>query len=291
MNIIIADNSGLCYGVKRALRIAKETRQKKKDSVFTLGDLIHNPQVIADLESQNLYAIEDLHDIEEGAVIIRSHGVSPKIYKLLQQKKIEIIDATCPIVKKIQKLVEYLAEEEEIIIVGNKEHPESKGLIGYSRGKGIIVENESQIEALIPRKRRTVLAQSTQDLYLFQKVASALIEKTEELQVYNTICQSTQTRQKSTSELASNVDTLFIMGGKNSSNTRKLYQISKRILPNTYFIEKSDQITHEMLSGAKNIGLSGGASTPPEAIQEAVVKIKSRFKHPFNREKNVRCQS
>ena len=292
MEIIIANNSGLCYGVKRALRIAKETINKKNEKVFTLGDLIHNPQVIADLEKRGISSIENLNDIKEGTVIIRSHGVSPDIYMMLAKKNIEIVDATCPIVKKIQKLVEDLAEaEDEIIIVGNKEHPEIKGLIGYSKGKGIIIENEQQAKSFPPKKERAILAQSTQDLYLFEKVVAVLIERTEELKVYNTICQFTQTRQKSTSDLAFYVDTLFIIGGKNSSNTRKLYQISKRILPNTYFIEKAAQITPEMLKRAKKIGLSGGASTPPEAIQEAVDKIKTSFKHLFQREKIVQCQS
>ena len=291
MEIIVAKNSGLCYGVRRALDIASETRQKKAGKVFTLGDLIHNPQVIADLERQKIHSINDLDGLNEATVIIRSHGASPDIYRLLTQKNIEIVDATCPIVKKIQKLVEVLAKDkEEIIIVGNKEHPEIKGLIGFSQGKGIIVENEDQVKSLPNRKRRAILAQSTQDLYLFEKIVSALIEKTKELNVYNTICRSTQTRQKSTSELASCVDILFIVGGKNSSNTNKLYQISKRILPNTHFIESAAQIKPEMLKGAEKIGISGGASTPPRAIQEAVAKIKTSFKHQFHREKTVQCQ-
>lgn len=292
MEVIIANNSGLCYGVKRALRLARDTRKKKKERVFTFGDLIHNPQVIADLEKRGIHSIDDLGAITGGTVIIRSHGVSPAIYQALDNKKIEIVDATCPIVKKIQKLVEALAKkEEEIIIVGNKKHPEIKGLIGYSREKGIIIENESQAKKLPMKKRRAVLAQSTQDLYLFSAVVSALIQRTEELNVYNTICQSTQTRQKSASELASCVDRLFIIGGKNSSNTKKLYQISKRILPQTYLIEKADQITPVMVKNAKKIGLSGGASTPPEAILEAVAKIKSSYEHQFISEKRVQCQS
>jgi len=291
MEIIIAQNSGLCYGVKRALKIAKSTRHQKKGEVYTLGDLIHNPQVIADLKKKGIISINDLDHLKKRTVIIRSHGISPDVYSVLKREKANIIDATCPIVKKIQKLVELLAhEEEEIIIVGNREHPEIKGLIGYSHGKGIIVENESQAKKLPHKKRRTVLAQSTQDLYLLKKIIAVLIEKTEELKVYNTICQFTQTRQKSTSDLASHVDTLFIIGGKNSSNTRKLYHISKRILPNTYFIEKSEQISLKMLKGAKKIGLSGGASTPPEAIQEAVIKIKSSFAHQSHREKMYQCQ-
>lgn len=292
MEVIIAKNSGLCYGVKRALRLARNTRKRKTEKVYTFGDLIHNPQVISDLEKMGIHSVDDLEQIAEGTVIIRSHGVSPKIYEALDKKKIEIVDATCPIVKKIQKLVAALAEkEEEIIIVGNKKHPEIKGLIGYSREKGIIIENESQARNLPAKKRRAVLVQSTQDLFLFIAVVSALIERTEELSVYNTICQSTQTRQKSASELASCVDTLFIIGGKNSSNTKKLYQISKRILPHTYLIEKADQINPVMVKNAKKIGVSGGASTPPEAIQEAVAKIKSSHKHQIISEKRVQCQS
>ena len=291
MEIIVAKNSGLCYGVRRALNIASETRQKKTGKVFTLGDLIHNPQVIADLIKQGIHSVNDLDELNDATVIIRSHGVSPDTYRLLEKTRIEIVDATCPIVKKIQNLVEILAKEkEEIIIVGNKEHPEIKGLIGFSRGKGIIVENEAQVEGLPHRKKRAVLAQSTQDFYLFEKIVAALIERTEDLKVYNTICHYTQTRQKSTSDLASYVDTLFIVGGKNSSNTNKLYEISKRILPNTHFIESADQITPEMLKGAEKIGLSGGASTPPKAIQEAAAKIKTSFKHQFQKEKTVQCQ-
>lgn len=292
MEIIIAKNSGLCYGVRRALQMAQSTRRRKPGEVFTLGELIHNPQVIADLEKQGVQSTEDLDSIHEGTVIIRSHGVAPEIYKILEKKNIEIVDATCPIVKKIQKLVESLAKEgEEIIIVGNKEHPEIKGLIGYSCGKGKIIDNEAQANSLSRKRKRAVLAQSTQDLFLFGQVVAAIIEKTEELKVYNTICHSTQTRQKSTSELASQVDTLFIVGGKNSSNTNKLYQISKRILPQTYFIENARQITPRLLKGAKKIGISGGASTPPEAIEEAVTKIRNSIERHSQRENFVQWQT
>ncbi|MFP4081768.1 MAG: 4-hydroxy-3-methylbut-2-enyl diphosphate reductase [Candidatus Aminicenantes bacterium] len=288
MEIIIAKNSGLCYGVKRALKLARRTRLQKNGPVFTFGDLIHNPRVIDDLKEEGIQAEDHLDNIHEGTVIIRSHGVSPQVYEILEKKNIDIVDATCPIVKNIQKRVENLANQvNQIIIVGNREHPETRGLSGYSRGKGIVVEEEEQVKALPFKKTRAVLAQSTQDFFLFQKIVSLLMEKTEELRVFNTICESTQTRQRSTSELASSVDRLFIVGGKNSSNTHKLYQISKRILPQTFFIEKAEQITPEMIRGAKKIGLSGGASTPPEAIHEAVQKIKMSLAHQPQREKTA----
>ncbi len=292
MEIIVAKNSGLCYGVKRALQMAKKTRRRSAGPVYTLGELIHNPHVIADLEKRGLSSTEDPASMDQGTIIIRSHGVAPETYKILKSKNVEIIDATCPIVKRIQKLVERLAQEsEEIIIVGNQEHPEIKGLIGYSSGKGKIIENEAQARSLPRKKTRVVLAQSTQDFSLFGRVVAALIEKTEQLKVYNTICHWTETRQKSTSELASRVDVLFIIGGKNSSNTNTLYRISKRILPRTYFIESAREIAPRLLKRARRIGISGGASTPPEAIAEAVAKIRNSFQHQSQRENFVQWQS
>jgi 4-hydroxy-3-methylbut-2-enyl diphosphate reductase len=292
MEIIIAENTGLCYGVKRALQIARSTRRRRSGRVLTLGEIIHNPRVIADLKKKELRAVEDPDAISEGTVIIRSHGVAPEVYKALKKRRIELIDATCPIVKKIQKLVSRLARRgDEIIIVGNPGHPEIKGLIGYSRGRGKIIENEDQARRLPTKKKRTVLAQSTQDLFLFGRVVAALLERTGELAVYNTICRSTQTRQRSTSELAARVDTLFIVGGKNSSNTNKLFQVSKRVLPNTHFIENAGQITPRQLKGAKKVGISGGASTPPEAIEEAVARIRENFERQSDRENISQWQS
>jgi 4-hydroxy-3-methylbut-2-enyl diphosphate reductase len=285
MEIIVAEESGLCYGVKRALAMARRTRRAKAGEVVTLGDLIHNPRVVADLEAQGIGSAEAPEDVRKGTVIIRSHGVSPEVYRRLRRRKIDIVDATCPTVKKIQRLVAALARRNrEIVIVGHPGHPETRGLLGYSRGKGVIVEDETQVRDLASRKARAVLAQSTQDFEVFRKVASALIAKTRELSVYNTICDSTRTRQRATSELAGRVDTMFIVGGRASSNTAKLYETSRRIQPRTYFIENARQITPNKLRGACTVGISGGASTPPEAIQEAVDAILRSFKENSARE-------
>jgi len=276
MEIIIAENSGLCYGVKRALNIARRTRRAVSGPVSTMGDLIHNPRVVANLRTRGVSSTAAARDIKEGTVIIRSHGVSPAIYRALARKNLEIVDATCPIVKEIQKLVESLARKNrEVIIVGDREHPEIRGLIGHSLSRGIIVENEAQARQLPRRKTRAVVAQSTLDVDLFERIIAVLVGRTGELSVHNTICRSTRTRQTSTSELASRVDILFIVGGRASSNTRKLYRISKRILPRTFFIETADEIKSEMLREARTIGISGGASTPREALQEAAAKIKT----------------
>lgn len=292
MEIIIAKNSGFCYGVRRALRMAKTARSRNKGKVFTLGDIIHNPQVIADLKKRGLESTEDAAAIATGTVLIRSHGAAPETYKILEKKRVGVIDATCPIVKKIQNLVERLAGEgEEVIIAGNKKHPEIKGLVGYSHGRARVIESEAQADALPRRRRRAVLAQSTLDLSLFDRIVASLIRRTGELKIYNTVCHSTQTRQKATSELAEQVDVLFIIGGRNSSNTNTLYQISKRVLPQTYFVESARQISPRLLKGAKKIGISGGASTPPEAIAEAVAKIKNSFECQSQRENFVQWQT
>lgn len=285
MEIIVAEESGLCYGVKRALAMARRTRRTKPGEVLTLGELIHNPRLVADLAAEGIGSVETPEGVRKGTVIIRTHGVSPELYRRLRRRKIAVVDATCPIVKKIQRLAETLARKgREVVIVGHREHPETRGLLGHSRGRGIVVENEGQARELPARKARAVLAQSTHDLGAFEKVAAVLVEKTKELTVYNTICDSTRTRQRATCELAGRVDTLFIVGGKRSSNTTKLYEISKRILPRTYFVENARQITPAMLRGAETIGISGGASTPPEAVQEAVEAIEQRFKQNSVRE-------
>lgn len=290
MEIIIARESGFCYGVKRALRLARQTRQEEKSTVYTWGELIHNPAVIRELEREGIIPTEEINQLKGMIVIIRSHGVSPEIFQRLTQTARKVIDATCPIVKKIQKLTARLAQQKlELIIVGNPHHPEIKALWGTSGGRAIIIENVSQALALPSARRRAVLAQSTQDQELFAQVVAALVSKTQELKVYNTICRSTQIRQQSTSELASKVDVLFIIGGASSSNTTKLYELSKRIQPKTYFIEQPDQIKPEMLAGAEKIGISGGASTPPEAIQEAVIKIKEFYQKSGHEEIAIQC--
>jgi (E)-4-hydroxy-3-methyl-but-2-enyl pyrophosphate reductase len=285
MEIIVAEDSGLCYGVRRALATARRTRRAKSGQVQTLGDLIHNPQVVADLAAEGIGSADDPTEVRAGTVIIRSHGVSPEVYRRLRRRKIHIVDATCPIVQNIQRLVEALARPgREVVIVGHREHPETNGLLGYSRGRGVVVEDEVQARRLPARRARAVLAQSTHDLEAFQRVVAALVERTRELAVYNTICDSTRTRQRAAAELAGRVDTMFIVGGKRSSNTARLYEISKRIQPRTYFIENAAQITPATLRGARTIGIAGGASTPPEAIREAIDAIEQSFKGNSTRE-------
>ncbi len=287
MNVIVAENSGPCYGVKRALEIALRTRRASEGTVVTLGDLIHNPRVISELEGRGIGRIDRPEAAKKGTVIIRTHGVSPDIYDKLRKKNIKVVDATCPIVKEIQRLVSSLARKDrEIMIVGNREHPETRGLLGFSRGRGLVIENEEEAAALPECGRRAVLAQSTQDLEIFQRTAAALVARTRELEVYNTVCASTLSRQKATADLAREVDVMIIVGGRSSSNSTKLYRLAKSIRRKTYFIETATEIKPAMLRGAEKVGISGGASTPPEAIREAVDTILAGARPNSPREKS-----
>ncbi|MFQ6081780.1 MAG: 4-hydroxy-3-methylbut-2-enyl diphosphate reductase [Candidatus Aminicenantia bacterium] len=277
--------SGFCFGVKRAINIARQIRREKKGKVFTFGDLIHNQQVVENLRKEGIESIDDISQIKGGTIIIRSHGISPHIFQQLVDKGIEVIDATCPFVKKSQKLVKKLADEDyEIIIVGNKPHPEIKGLIGFSQGKEVVIKSEEEVDLLPKKNKRGVIAQSTQDITLYQKIVSKLIEKTRELKVFNTICDSTQIRQKATAQLAAQVDIMLIIGDRKSSNTNKLYNLAKRIQENTYFIEKTDNLTPKMIAFAEEIGVSAGASTPHELIMEVVERIKEIKKSKSNQQ-------
>jgi 4-hydroxy-3-methylbut-2-enyl diphosphate reductase len=290
MEIIVAPNAGLCYGVKRALNLARKVRRERPGPVTTLGDLIHNPGVIRELQEQGIASADNPEDIPEGTVIIRSHGVSPEIYDALGRRKLAVVDATCPIVRGIQKRVAGLARRNiEIILVGDREHPEIKGLVGHSRGRAVVLDSEESAGALPYSRKRAVLAQSTQDSALFGRIVARLLERTGELRAFNTLCHFTQDRQTSTSELARRVEALFIVGGRSSSNTEKLYRISRRILARTYFIESAAEITPGMLEGVGRVGISGGASTPPEAIDEAVRAVRAVLDPNPQMEKNVPC--
>ena len=275
MRIRIADHSGFCFGVKRAIKIAREIRKQRKGKVSTFGDLIHNKRVVEELKREGIDSVDDISEIKEGTIIIRSHGVSPAIIDELEKKQVEIIDATCPFVKRIQRLAKKIVDSGyELIIAGDPNHPEIRALIGYTNGEGIIINNLQEIKNLRKKSKRAIIAQSTQDINFFKEIVSKFIDITNELRVLNTICDSTRIRQKSTSKLASEVDIMFIVGDKKSSNTNKLFKIAKEIQPKTYFIENANDIKPEMVDSYEEIGISAGASTPQDLIDEVINKIK-----------------
>ncbi len=278
-NIKIAESAGFCFGVKIAVDSAVEAG-KTYGKAFTNGPIIHNKQVVQFLEGLNVRELKSYNDLKKGdTILIRSHGVPPKTEKMLKDIGVNLIDATCPFVKKVHEKVRQLVEEGYfVIIIGEEGHPEVIGILGHLEevgGKGIVVENMEDLIRKFPKRNKVgVVAQTTQNEEFFEEAVGYIASNVEELKVFNTICDATSVRQEEVKRIAKEVDLMIIIGGKHSGNTRRLAQISKALNPNTYHIEKADELQIEWFEGAENIGVSAGASTPDWIIKEVVEKIK-----------------
>lgn len=271
--IIIARHAGVCFGVKKALETVKEYTDSSR-KVYTLGPLIHNRQVVEELNKRGIGIIETLEQIEEGIVIIRSHGVAPEIYEKAKEREFILVDATCPFVKKIQdKVKEYYNKGYQIIIVGDGEHPEVKGVNGWCNYSAIIVNSVSEAERVGYYDRLCVVAQTTITLMLWEEVKKVLENKGGEVKFFNTICNATHLRQQAAIEVAKQADIMVVIGGFHSSNTRKLYKLCKAICDETYHIETADGLPVDKIKNAEIIGVTAGASTPDWIIKEVVDKM------------------
>jgi 4-hydroxy-3-methylbut-2-enyl diphosphate reductase len=278
-NIIVAQTAGFCFGVRIAVDMAKQAGEKLGHA-YTNGPIIHNKQVVNYLKSIGVEEIQDYSQLKPGnTVIIRSHGVPPKTERMLKELNVNVLDATCPFVKKVHDKVKQLVEEGYfIVIIGEEGHPEVIGTLGHleeAGGKGVVVENFEDLVKKIPKRNRIgVVAQTTQNEDFFREAVGYLAENTEELKVFNTICDATSVRQEEVKKIAPEVDVMIIIGGKHSGNTQRLYQISKALNPNTYHIETAGELQRQWFENKENIGVSAGASTPDWIIQEVVNKIK-----------------
>ncbi|WP_299227964.1 4-hydroxy-3-methylbut-2-enyl diphosphate reductase [Sulfurihydrogenibium sp.] len=278
-NIIVAQTAGFCFGVRIAVDMAKQAGEKLGHA-YTNGPIIHNKQVVNYLKSIGIEEMQDYSQLKPGdTVIIRSHGVPPKTERMLKELNINVLDATCPFVKKVHDKVKQLVEEGYfVVIIGEEGHPEVIGTLGHLEevgGKGVVVENFEDLVKKVPKRNRIgVVAQTTQSEDFFREAVGYLAENTEELKVFNTICDATSVRQEEVKKIAPEVDVMIIIGGKHSGNTQRLYQISKALNPNTYHIETADELQEQWFKNKENIGVSAGASTPDWIIQEVVNKIK-----------------
>jgi len=267
VDVFVADYAGFCSGVARAVKKA-ETAPKP---VASLGPLIHNPQVVEDLAARGVRPVASLDEVEEGRILIRSHGVPPQVLEQARAKGLEIIDATCPFVRRAQELAQELASQGiEIIIVGDPEHAEVKGLVEWAKGKAKVISNPAEAGALPKSLRRAVIVQTTQPQEILQAVVTALLPKTVELRVYNTICEATRRRQEAAVRLAREVDVMVVVGGRNSANTRHLAELCRKTGTPTYHVEKAGELRSEWFKGAQKVGVTGGASTPAWIIEEVV---------------------
>lgn len=282
MKVTLAKTAGFCFGVKRAVEMVYTEVQKGKQ-VYTLGPIIHNEEVVSDLEKKGVKMINelDLKKMEEdgkelsgSTVVIRSHGVSEAVYRALEEKKCEIVDSTCPFVKKIHDTVrKHAAQGYDIVIIGSREHPEVQGILGWCLGRGKVLEKEQEISSYEPQnngKKVCVVAQTTFNYKKFKDLVEIISKKGYDIIAVNTICNATAERQKEAQELAACSDAMIVIGGKNSSNSRKLYEISKNQCESTYFIQTLEDLDMECVRSSESLGITAGASTPKNIIQEVL---------------------
>lgn len=275
--IIVAKNAGFCFGVQRAVDIS--VQQNSKDSkTYTLGPLIHNKDVINDLEDKGLYPIneEDIGKLDSNdTIIIRAHGVTPQVMKDIDKRGANIVDATCPYVSALQRKVEkHHNLGYQIIIVGDKDHPEVIGVNGYCDNSAIITKDGNDLPDL-PDKV-CIVSQTTEKIDNYNKVVETVSKKSKDILTFNTICKATSDRQSSANEVSKQVDLMVVIGGKNSSNSRKLYEICKNNCDKTIFIENKKELPEELVKdkSIKKIGITAGASTPDWIIEEVINELR-----------------
>lgn len=276
IEIRLAETAGFCMGVKRAVDMVLDMAQHKGTrKIYTFGPLIHNPQTVDLLRRRGIIPAEDLDGIEEGTtVIIRAHGISPRERETLKKKGVLIIDATCPRVGRVQSIIKkHAAQDYRIVIVGDAEHPEVNGLLGYAGSSGIVVCGLEDVERLPAMEKVCVVAQTTQSLDEYRIIVEKIRERVPETVVFDTICDSTEKRQAEIKELACEMDAVFIVGGRNSANTRRLAQISEDMGTPTFHIETAGEIREVPLHKYNRIGISAGASTPNWIIEHVVDTI------------------
>lgn len=274
MEIKIAENCGFCFGVKRAVQMALEAADSDRES-YTLGPIIHNPQVVGKLADKGVGSVDTLQDIPEGTVIIRSHGVGPAVYEEAKCRGLDVIDATCPHVKKAQRDAASVVEEGmTLMILGEKNHPEVKSINLWSGNKAIIVETEENAKNLPIVEKMGVVVQTTFSQFKFQSIIDILETKSKNLKVFKTICTATQERQSSAVALAKEVDLMIVIGGKNSGNTTRLAEVCRDVGCTTYHIETATELQLAWFKDTQTVGVTAGASTPDWIIKEVIKTMK-----------------
>jgi len=290
MEIIIADYAGFCFGVKRAIELAEKTIKSSEKPVYSLGPLIHNPQVVEKFEKLGLKNTAGIEDITEGTLIIRSHGVAPEVFAEAEEKNLKVVDATCPFVKRAQRLVQNLKENGyQVVVVGDKNHPEVIALVGWANNEAAVIKNEEEALKFPRYPKIGVVAQTTQREDNFYRVVSVLRNKTEDLLVYNTICHATRDRQEAARDLARRVDVVVVIGGQNSSNTRKLAEVCAGTGTDTYHIETAEELKSQWFINKGRVGVTAGASTPDWIIEEVVrrmMEFKDNLEEKIEEEEN-----
>ena len=284
MNVIVAKTAGFCFGVKRAVDKVYEQVLNSKEKIFTYGPIIHNEEVVNDLAKRGVQVINDeneLTKLNQGTVIIRSHGVSEHIYNVIKEKGLKCVDATCPFVKKIHKIVRDESQKGNyIIIIGDKNHPEVQGIKGWCVNNDISIiksEDEARDFTLKEAKKVCIVSQTTFNYNKFKDLVEIIEKKGYDIITINTICSATEERQKEAAKIASGVDAMIVIGGKSSYNTQKLFEICKKECENTYYIQTLVDMDLRNFESTNNVGITAGASTPNKIIEEVQRNVRIKF--------------
>ncbi|MGN0514954.1 MAG: 4-hydroxy-3-methylbut-2-enyl diphosphate reductase [Lachnospiraceae bacterium] len=278
MEVILAKTAGFCFGVKRAVDMVYQQIGNK--NTYTFGPIIHNEEVVRDLREKGIGVINDVDEalkIEPGTIIIRSHGTDYDSYQKLKNAGWNIIDATCPFVKKIHRIVEEESEKgSRIIIIGNEHHPEVLGIMGWCKSTPVVIDSEEKALNFKENdgKKICIVSQTTYNYKKFQELVEIIAKKGYDINIRNTICNATEERQAEARMLAHQVDAMIVIGGKNSSNTQKLYEICKEECENTYYIQTLRDLDLNKFSCAGCVGITAGASTPNNIIQEVHTNVR-----------------
>lgn len=275
MRVEVARYAGVCYGVERALKMAEEAAERGT-TVHTLGPLIHNPQAVADLKDAGVEVAGSLDEVDGGILVIRSHGVAPDIIDDAREKGLDVVDATCPHVSKAHQAAAQLTSEGyAVIIVGEADHPEVEGIMAHAGGSAIAVQSADELPARLPSRRIGIVVQTTQSASRLAEVVDAVLPRVNELRVFNTICSATAQRQTSAKELAENVDVVVVVGGHNSGNTKRLYEICRGVNPRTHHVETAEELDPAWFAGAESVGVTAGASTPGKQMAGVIAAIEA----------------
>lgn len=283
-NVKVAKSAGFCFGVNRAVDTVYKQINEKENQIYTYGPIIHNEEVVEKFSRQGVLVInneDEITKLKKGIVIIRSHGVPEKIYHKLEKAGFDIVDATCPFVLKIHKYVhEYSEMGYHIIIIGNDAHPEVEGIKGWCKmGDTTVISDMKQANdfCVSSDKKICIVSQTTFNYNKFQELVEIIKEKGYDIIVLNTICNATEERQTEAAALAQDAEAMIVIGGKNSSNTQKLFEICKKECENTYYIQTLDDLDMQKLQFIDNVGITAGASTPNNIIEEVQNNVRNEF--------------
>jgi 4-hydroxy-3-methylbut-2-enyl diphosphate reductase len=274
LTVRVSESAGFCPGVERALQLTLDAVSEAKKPINTLGPLIHNPSVIADLRAKGVGVVGEPAETQTGTMILRSHGVPKAVRQQLEESALNVVDATCPFVTSAQEKAARLSEESYFVIVlGDRDHPEVLALRSYAGERSLVVESAAELPPTLPSAKIGVVVQTTQSKERLCELVARLAPEVRQLLVHNTICNATELRQSAALAMASDVDAVVVVGGKESGNTRRLAELCTQRQTKTYHVESAEELLPTWFKGAKVVGVTAGASTPPEQIDAVVAAI------------------